>query len=193
MNGPRQDLGQYAHGQFRVDYEDRADHAVLRGKRVARARAMMDARDVDALLVWKNENVRYLTSLRAQILAGKSAVLNGCLLVRDHDPILLCSGGEMERVKLVMTWIEEAYTVPIMEAGGLVRGMVESTLKPLFERLQLGHAKVGIDECGFALVQAIGEQMPGVRTCRRRLGDAGGPVDQVPGGDRPDGGSRCDC
>jgi Xaa-Pro aminopeptidase len=162
MTQPRSDLGQYAHGQFRVDYEDRPDHAALRLKRIARAREAMDAAGVDALLVWKNENVRYLTSLRAQIIAGKSAVLNGCLLVRDHDPILLCSGGEIERVKLVMTWIEEAYAVPIMEASGLVRGMVESTLKPLFDRLRLGSARVGVDECGFALIQAIGAQMPDV-------------------------------
>ena len=119
-SAPRADLGQYAHGQFRVDYEDRPDHAVLRGKRIQRARDAMDAAGVDAVLVWKNENVRYLTSLRAQIIAGKSAVLNGCLLVRDHDPILLCSGGEIERVRLVMTWIEEAYAVP--DHGGARAG-----------------------------------------------------------------------
>jgi hypothetical protein len=30
MSGVRGDLGQYAHGQFRVDYEDRPDHTTLR-------------------------------------------------------------------------------------------------------------------------------------------------------------------
>jgi Xaa-Pro aminopeptidase len=85
----------------------------------------MKAAGLDALLVWKNENVRYLSGLRAQIIAGKSAVLNGCLLLPEGPPILLASGGEVQRANLVMPWIEEIYAVPIMEARGLVRGMVE--------------------------------------------------------------------
>jgi len=128
---PRKDLGQFAHGQFRVDYEDRPDHASLREKRIVRAREAMKAAGLDALLVWKNENVRYLTGLRAQIIAGKSAVLNGCLLLPEGAPILLASGGEVQRARIVMPWIEEIHAVPIMEARGLVRGMVDSTLKPL--------------------------------------------------------------
>ena len=107
VSGVRGDLGQYAHGQFRVDYEDRPDHTALRLKRIARAREAMKAAGLDALLVWKNENVRYLSGLRAQIIAGKSAVLNGCLLLPEGAPILLASGGEVQRAELVMPWIEE--------------------------------------------------------------------------------------
>jgi Xaa-Pro dipeptidase len=162
VSGVRGDLGQYAHGQFRVDYEDRPDHTTLRLKRVARAREAMKAAGLDALLVWKNENVRYLSGLRAQIIAGKSAVLNGCLLLPEGPPILLASGGEVQRANLVMPWIEEIYAVPIMEARGLVRGMVESTLKPLFERKGIASARIGLDESGYVLVQALQELMPSV-------------------------------
>src|SRR5262245_29187166 len=122
---PRSDLGTFAHGQFRVDYEDRPDPHALRRKRVERARAELRARGLDALLVWKDENVRYLTGLRAQLIAGKSTQLNGCLLPVDGPPILLASGGEVQRARIVMPWLEEIHTVPIMEARGLVRGAVE--------------------------------------------------------------------
>jgi Xaa-Pro dipeptidase len=162
LSSVRGDLGQYAHGQFRVDYEDRPDHTALRVKRIARAREAMSAAGLDALLVWKNENVRYLSGLRAQIIAGKSAVLNGCLLLPEGPPILLASGGEVQRANLVMPWIEEIYAVPIMEARGLVRGMVESTLKPLFERKGIASGKIGLDESGYVLVQALQELMPAV-------------------------------
>lgn len=162
VSGVRSDLGQFAHGQFRVDYEDRPDPALLREKRVAKAQQAMRAAGLDALLLWKNENVRYVTSLRAQIIAGKSAVLNGCLLLADRSPILLASGGEVQRVQIVMPWIEEIHAVPIMEAKGLVRGAVESVLKPLFHRLGLDSARVGLDESGFVLVEAMRELMPGV-------------------------------
>jgi Xaa-Pro dipeptidase len=160
--GVRSDLGQFAHGQFRVDYEDRPDFARLREKRVARAREAMAAAGLDALLLWKIENVRYLSGLRPQIIAGKSALLNGCLLTREGGPILLASGGEVQRAKIVMPWIEEIHAVPIMEARGLVRGAVESVMGPLFKRHGLERARVGLDESGYALVEAVGELLPGV-------------------------------
>jgi Xaa-Pro dipeptidase len=158
----RSDLGRFAHGQFRVDYEDRPDLARLREKRVARAREAMAAAGLDALLLWKIENVRYLSGLRPQIIAGKSALLNGCLLTRDAAPILLASGGEVQRVRVVMPWIEEIHAVPIMEARGLVYGAVEKVIGPVLERHGLERARIGLDESGYVLVQAIGELLPAV-------------------------------
>ncbi len=152
---PRSDLGTFAHGQFRVDYEDRPDPHVLREKRVERAREAIRAAGLDAVLVWKDENVRYLTNLRAQLIAGKSTQLNGCLLPVDGPPVLLASGGEVQRARVVMPWLEEIHAVPIMEARGLVRGAVEKTIAPLLERYQVG--VLGLDESGFSLVQALGE------------------------------------
>src|ERR671938_1664499 len=91
---PRSDLGSFAHGQFRADYEHRPDPYELREQRVAKARAAMEDAGLDALLLWKDENVRYLTGLRAQLIAGKSTQLNGCLLPAEGPPVLLASGGE---------------------------------------------------------------------------------------------------
>ena len=159
----RSDLGQFAHGQFRVDYEDRPDPARLREKRVARARAAMAAAGVDALLVWKDENVRYLTGLRAQILAGKSALLNGCLITADDGPVLLASGGEVQRVGVLMPWIAEVHAVPIMEASGLVKAAVAGTIAPLVRRLGLEGGVVGLDEAAYCQVEALREALPGMR------------------------------
>lgn len=162
MPGVRSDLGQFAHGQFRVDYEDRPDFARLRGQKIARARAAMREAGLDALLLWKIENVRYVSGLRPQIIAGKSALLNGCLLTADAAPILLASGGEVQRARLVMPWIEEIHAVPIMEARGLVRGAVEQVIGPVLRRHGLAGARIGLDESGYALVEAVGELLPGV-------------------------------
>jgi Xaa-Pro aminopeptidase len=156
----RTDLGTFAHGQFRVDYEHRPDPNELREARVERARAEMKAAGLDAILVWKDENVRYLTGLRAQLIAGKTTLLNGCLLVGDEAPILLASGGEIQRAKIVMPWIEEMHAVPIMEAQGLVRGSVEHTIAPLLARF--GVTKLGLDESAYCQVQALAELAAGV-------------------------------
>ena len=107
-----------------VDYEQRVDMHALRERRVERARAAMEAAGLDALLVWKDENVRFLSGLRAQIIQGKSALLNGCLLRADGAMMLFLSGGEIDRARARMPWIEDVRPIPIMEARGLVRGRV---------------------------------------------------------------------
>jgi Xaa-Pro dipeptidase len=157
---PRSDLGTFAHGQFRVDYEDRPDPYELRLKRVERARAEMRARGLDALLVWKDENVRYLTGLRAQLIAGKSTQLNGCLLTADGALVLLASGGEVQRARIVMPWLDEIHAVPIMEARGLVRAAVEHTIAPLLQRHEVG--VLGLDEAAFCQVEALRDLAGGV-------------------------------
>jgi Xaa-Pro aminopeptidase len=95
--------------------------AGLRAGRRARARqALADAR-LDAVLVWKEENVRYLTSLRPQVIAGKSGLLNGALFTAGGAATLLVSGGDRDRAEATMPWVDEFCTVPILEEPGLVR------------------------------------------------------------------------
>src|SRR5437868_6780860 len=98
-------MDSFAHGPFNVSYEQRIDVAGLRATRIERALAQLDAAGLDALLVWKDENVRYLTDLRPQLITGKSTALNGALLVPGEKPILFCSGGEIDRVRQTMPWI----------------------------------------------------------------------------------------
>ena len=124
----------FARGGGRADFELRVDLVALRAERLARAQAALRASPLDALLLWRDENVRYLTGLRAQIISGKSALLNGVFLADGRAPVLLCSGGEVDRVRAVMPWIEDARAIPIMEAAGLVREAVRGTLAPLRAR-----------------------------------------------------------
>lgn len=159
---PRGDLATFAHGQFRADYEHRPDLSALREQRVERVQAALGESPLDALLLWKDENVRYLTGMRAQIINGKSALLNGVLCLPDSAPILLVSGGDFQRAQNAMTWIEEFHPIPILEAEGLIRGFVEQTLGPLLERHALAGACLGIDECSYIQVQQLAELVPGV-------------------------------
>jgi Xaa-Pro dipeptidase len=153
-----------------VDYEQRVDVHALRERRVARARAAMEAAGLDALLVWKDENVRFLSGLRAQIIQGKSALLNGCLLRADGGMTLFASGGEIDRVRARMPWIEDVRPIPIMEARGLVRGAFETAVVPALGDLEL----VGVDELAYAQVEAFAELAPGVR-----LADGDAPMQQA--------------
>jgi Xaa-Pro aminopeptidase len=146
-----------------VGYEPRADLGALREKRVAKAQREREEAHLDALLVWKDENVRYLTDLRPQLIAGKTTALNGALLVPDQPPILLCSGGERDRAERTMPWIKEIHTIPIIEERALIEGFVKTILSPVLETHRLSKARIGMDEANIILTQAISSHLPGVR------------------------------
>jgi Xaa-Pro dipeptidase len=150
----------YARGPFGVDWEDRIDFDRLRRDRIAGAKEALDASDCDALLLWKDENVRYLTSLRAQLIAGKMTSLNGVLLARGAEPILLCSGGEIDKANLGMSWLAAAHAIPIMEQRELVDAFVKSTLAPLLHELGVSEGRLGVDQVNYSLVESMQAHLP---------------------------------
>lgn len=152
----------YARGPSGVDWEDRIDFDRLRRQRVGAVAKALAASDLDGLLLWKDENVRYLTSLRAQLIAGKMTSLNGVLLTRETGPILLCSGGEIDKVSTGMSWLPEAHPIPIMEQRELVDGFVKVILAPLLAESGIDAGRIGVDQVNFSLVEAMREHLPDI-------------------------------
>ncbi|MBE3074841.1 MAG: aminopeptidase P family protein [Actinobacteria bacterium] len=155
-------MDRYARGQFNVGYENRLDVRELRRERVEKAQRARREAGLDALLVWKDENVRYLTDLRPQLIAGKSTVLNGALLVEGEAPILFCSGGERDRVERTMPWITEAHIAPIMEERSLIAGFVKRVVGPVLSDRRLEHCRLGVDEGSMIFFEEIARQLPHV-------------------------------
>lgn len=156
-------LPSYGMGGGAADWERRYDFDALRTKRVARATEMMQADGLDALLLWKMENVRYLTSLRSQVIAGKASILNGVLLLPGQAPILLASGGEVDKADQFMPWLGAVHAIPIMEQNDLVDGFVRTTLAPLLRDAGADRGRLGVDQLSVNLIDAIAKQLPGVR------------------------------
>lgn len=150
----------YAKGPFAVDWEDRYDMAALRSGRVAATQAALAASDIDFLLMWKDENVRFLTGLRAQLIAGKTTSLNAALLTATDDPVLLCSGGEIDKAGFGMSWIGEAHAIPIMEQAELVDGFVREILTPILAERGLLTGRIGVDQANISFVNAMRRHLP---------------------------------
>jgi Xaa-Pro dipeptidase len=150
----------FAQGSFHVSYEERVDVTALRAKRIAKADEQRRKAGLDALLVWKDENCRYLTDLRPQLIAGKTTALNGALLVEGKVPILFCSGGERDRIDRTMPWIEEVHTIPIIEEKSLVEGLVKEILGPVLKDNGLTEAKLGLDEANMVFHNALSAGYP---------------------------------
>ena len=134
----------------------------MRRQRVGKTKAALAESDADAVLVWKDENVRYLTALRAQLIAGKTTSLNGALLIGEEDPILLGSGGEIDKAEFGMSWIGEAHAVPIMEQRGLVDGFVTDVLTPLLAERDLKHGRLAVDQANISFIQSLQAHLPGL-------------------------------
>lgn len=155
--------GEWARGPGAVDYEARIDMGALRAGRLERARAAMRPAGLDAVLVWKDENVRYLTSLRPQLIAGKSGLLNGALLPLEGGPVLFVSGGDRDRAEATMPWIAEFHAIPILEEPGLIEHFVSEILPDVLARRGLARARIGLDLLSKRLADALAERIGTVR------------------------------
>jgi len=152
----------WSHGAHAADYEARVDMARLRAGRWQRAEQALAAAGLDAVLVWKDENLRYLTSLRPQVIAGKSGVLNGALFPRGGGPVLFISGGDRDRAEATMPWIAEFHTIPILEEPGLVRHVASEIIPDVLARHGLGAGMVGLDLASKLLMDALTDSCPHV-------------------------------
>lgn len=150
----------YAKGPFSVDWEDRYDFAALRSKRIERVQSHLRSSGLAALLLWKNENVRYLTSLRAQLIAYKSSSLNGVLMAPSSQPILLSSGGEIDKARFGMGWLADVHAIPILEQRELVDGFVRHVLAPRLHDLGVDGGRLGVDQANISLIESIRQHLP---------------------------------
>jgi Xaa-Pro dipeptidase len=135
----------YAQGQFQVDYEARVDFDRLRLGRIAKTQQAMRRHGLDAVVLWKDENVRYLTSLRAITLQYRSTTQYGVILLPEGKPVLFLSGGEYARAKDVMPWIGEFVVIPIMEEVGMVEAVTTDHTARVLREHAVDGGRVGFD------------------------------------------------
>jgi Xaa-Pro aminopeptidase len=131
-----------APGPMHVDWEERFDFARLRGWRLGRARAALDASELGALLVFDLNNVRYLTSTHIGEWA-RDKLITFALLTRDGEPIIWDFGSAAKHHRLYCPWLE-----PANSRAGLngLRGAVEPDAG-LF-RDTAREVKAAMDEAG---------------------------------------------
>jgi len=152
----------YIGGPSQADYEERIDFERLRRERLARAEEAMKKHDLDAVLVWRDENVRYLTSARVIMLQYRASTHCGALLPRGGEPILFISGGDYARAKLMMPWIHRMEPIALLEEPGLVEHYVEKQLKEVLAAHGLLDASIGIDMMTYTQLSAYRRFLQGV-------------------------------
>jgi Xaa-Pro aminopeptidase len=103
---PRYNWGRHlpALGTMGVDFEERVDYRRLHRYRLGRAQAALEASDLGALLLFDDNNVRYITSTKIGEWA-RDKLSRWVLLTRGGDPILWDFGSAAVHHKLYSPWL----------------------------------------------------------------------------------------
>ena len=153
----------FARGPWNVGYERRVDLTALRSKRIAKADAQRRAAELDALLVFKDENCRYLTDLRPQLIAGKSTALNGALLVEGRAPILFCSGGSATASTERCPGSRKPIPFRLSRRRRWSRGWSRDILGPVLKKHGLADCRLGLDEANTVFTKALASHFPKIK------------------------------
>ena len=150
----------WARGSMMVDWEHRIDFERMRKERIKKTQDAMKEQEIDALILWKDENVRYLTSLRAIMIQYRSSTTYGVLLHQEGDPTLLASSGEAHRIEQCMPWIKDYVPIGILEEPGLVDLTVKDEILPRLKDWDVANKTIGLDGHTFMQRSALEKYFP---------------------------------
>jgi Xaa-Pro aminopeptidase len=146
-----------------VDWEQRVDFTRLRSDRFARTRAALEASDLGALLLYDQNNIRYVTSTHiGEWARDKSA--RYALVPRVGDPVLWDFGSAARHHQLHAPWFPEsswrAGVSPIrgaMPAETGVPALMASHVHETLRERGLDNEPVGIDISDMPTMVALRE------------------------------------
>src|ERR1019366_669800 len=92
-------------GTMGVDFEERVDYRRMHRYRLGRAQAALDASDLGALLLFDDNNIRYVTSTKIGEWA-RDKLSRWTLLVCGADPILWDFGSAAVHHRLYAPWLK---------------------------------------------------------------------------------------
>src|ERR1700741_1006269 len=92
-------------GTMGVDFEERVEYRRMHRYRLGRAQAALEASDLGALLLFDDNNIRYVTSTKIGEWA-RDKLSRWVLLTRGGDPILWDFGSAAVHHKLYSPWLK---------------------------------------------------------------------------------------
>jgi len=149
---------------FAVDWTRRVDFDKLRKERTKSLNEQIKKFELDALLLFKAESIRYMTGYRPLWWPISFLTRNAGLMALDKDPILFPTSGCVERCWGSMYWMKKENMRPLatMEDPGIAETEVKEKFLPAFEELGITEGKVGIDHVSMIVLNKLKEVFPKV-------------------------------
>src|SRR5579875_1530988 len=161
-----------------VDFEERVDYARLREYRLARAMAAMEAADLGALLVFDNNNIRYLTGVAIGEWT-RDKLCRYALYTRSGELILWDFGSAAVQHRMYCPWLKPKNCIapypPMRGAAPPAAGLVEKAIAEIKGRLAdagVAGQPVGVDLADIPILFELQRQGIEVRDGQQVMLDA---------------------
>jgi len=148
---------------LQVDWKNRVNFDRLRKERKERVRKEVKEKNLDAVLMFKAENLRYLTGYRPLWWTQCFLTRNAGLMAADSEPILFPTSGCAERCWVTMDWMpkESIRPLPTLEDEGIIMQAMKDLFVPAFKELGITDgSKVGIDASTMLILEKLKETFP---------------------------------
>ncbi len=167
-----------APGRMGVDFEERVDFGRLREHRLARAMAAMEAADLGAMLVFDNNNIRYLTGVAIGEWT-RDKLCRYALYTRTGELILWDFGSAAVHHRMYCPWLKPenciaSYTT-MRGAAPPAAGLVEKAIAEIKGRLAdagVAGQPVGVDLADIPILFELQRQGIDVRDGQQVMLDA---------------------
>ncbi len=118
--------------------------------------------ELDALLCFKAENIRYMTGYRPLWWPISFLTRNAGIMAADKEPILFPTSGCYERCRDTMYWMKKDNIRPLatMEDPGIVDVEVKKKFIPAFDELGITGGRIGIDHVSMLTLLKLKEAFP---------------------------------
>jgi Xaa-Pro aminopeptidase len=167
-----------APGRMNVDFEQRVDFARLRGYRLGRAMAALEASDLGALLVYDNNNIRYLTGVAIGEWT-RDKLCRYALYTRTGELFLWDFGSAAVHHRMYCPWLKPEHCIASYttmrgatapEAGLPERAVSE--IRGILADTGVGDLPVGVDFAELSVLFELQRQGIDVRDGQQVMLDA---------------------
>lgn len=147
-------------GDFNVDYEERIDWATVRAHRVGRMRDEMRREGLDAILVLRLENVRYVASFKGVFSMFTNFVRNAILLPLEGEPVAFITGFDAARAAATVPWLKRVIPFGSIEDPDNAEHLARNLFRPEFEKLGVENGTIGVDGTLISFFRGLEKAMP---------------------------------
>jgi Xaa-Pro aminopeptidase len=147
---------------FAVDWTKRIDFDLLRSQRTKSLNEQIKHQQLDAVLCFKAENLRYMTGYRPLWWPISFLTRNAGVMAADREPILFPTSGCYERCRDSMYWMTPGNIRPLatMEDPGIVEEEIRKKFVPAFDELGIARGRIGIDHVSMLTLIKLQEAFP---------------------------------
>lgn len=147
---------------FAVDWTKRIDFDLIRGHRLANLQEKMRQDELDGVLTFRAEHIRYATNMRPLWWPINFTDRNCAIVPPQGDPVLYVTSGDTARCKDTMYWLPTENIRPCGTMGdyGIARTMVQDEFAPTVREMGFDKGRIGVDSVNLHILRYLQEALP---------------------------------